>query len=482
MKALRQTLVLSAVGLMASLTLTACGGGGGGGGPAGTTTVSKGVIEKLGSVTVNGVEFKTVGASLRLPDDTPTPRVLQTETEIQNQNLLKPGMVVTVKGRIDDNGTTGTATEIEFRDTLKGRVDNKGVDTLTIMGQTVLVDDSIKSVLNSINAGVDDVQVSGIIDDKGGLRATHIEKKTGLGAGEFEAKGIVSGLTGASDNDFVLLLSPTATSGITVNIGAGVVRPAGLANGAFVEVKTDTTSGNVVTATKIEIEDELKAGENEHNEFEGFISSITGDNFVVNGVTVQTGASTIFVGGAKADLAIGMKVEAEGVMTGGALVARKVSFKDNLRINANAVAVDTAQKTITILGKTVTYNSGTEFKDGGNTPDPATLVGKNIEIRGIFNSAGTGLIATRVDLKSSTAANDAFVRGVVTAKTANTSLTIAGFVVNTTGATFKDKNDAAIGADAFFTAAALNVTAVKARWNPFGGDVTAAVKEVELEN
>ena len=67
---------------------------------------------------------------------------------------------------------------------------------------------------------------------------------------------------------------------------------------AFVEVKTTTTAGGTVTATKIEIEDELKAGENEHNEFEGFISSITGDKFVVNGVSVQTGASTIFVGGA----------------------------------------------------------------------------------------------------------------------------------------------------------------------------------------
>jgi hypothetical protein len=326
----------------------------------------------------------------------------------------------------------------------------------------------------------DDVQVSGIIDDKGGLRATHVEKKTGLL--EFEAKGIVSGFTGAADSDFVLLLSPTATSGITVNIGAGVTRPAALANGAFVEIKTTTTAGGAVTATKIEIEDELKAGENENNEFEGFISSISGDNFVLNGVTVQTTASTIFAGGAKADLAVGMKVEAEGLMSGSVLVAKKVSFKDNLRINANATAVDTAQKTITILGKTVTYSSSTDFKDGGTTLDPATLVGKNIEIRGIFNTAGTGIIATRVDLKSNNPANDAFVRGVITAKTPNTSLTIAGIVVNTTGATFKDKNEAAIGADAFFATATLNVTAVKARWNPFSGDVAAAVKEVELEN
>jgi hypothetical protein len=479
MKALKRTFILATASLFAVLSLVACGGGGGGG-TTGTTTVSKGVIEKFGSVVVNGVEFKTLGAKLHLRDDATTPdRDLKTEIEIQTH--LKKGMVVTVKGRIDDNGTTGTATEIEFRDTLKGRINAKGVDSFTVLGQTVLVDDSIKSVLNSLNIN-DDVQVSGVIDDKGGLRATHIEIKTGLS--EFEVKGFVSGFTGAADTDFVLLLSPTATSGITVNIGAGVTRPAALANGAFVEIKTTTTAGGAVTATKIEIEDELKAGENENTEFEGFISSISGDNFVLNGVTVQTTATTIFVGGAKLDLAVGMKVEAEGLMSGSALVAKKVSFKDNLRINANATAVDTAQKTITILGKTVNYTSSTDFKNGNTTVDPATLVGKNIEIRGIFNTTGTGLIATRVDLKSDNPANDAFVRGVITAKTPNTSLTIAGFVVNTTGATtFKDNNDVAFSsADVFFAAATLNVTAVKARWNPFSGDVTAAVKEVELEN
>jgi hypothetical protein len=338
MKALKRTFILATASLFAVLSLVACGGGGGGG-TTGTTTVSKGVIEKFGSVVVNGVEFKTLGAKLHLRDDATTPdRDLKTEIEIQTH--LKKGMVVTVKGRIDDNGTTGTATEIEFRDTLKGRINAKGVDSITVLGQTVLVDDSIKSVLNSLNIN-DDVQVSGVIDDKGGLRATHIEIKTGLS--EFEVKGFVSGFTGAADTDFVLLLSPTATSGITVNIGAGVTRPAALANGAFVEIKTTTTAGGAVTATKIEIEDELKAGENENTEFEGFISSISGDNFVLNGVTVQTTATTIFVGGAKLDLAVGMKVEAEGLMSGGGLVAKKVNIKDNLRINANATAVDCSE-------------------------------------------------------------------------------------------------------------------------------------------
>jgi len=332
MKELRQALVLAAVGLITSLSLAACGGSGSGSGDgtgAATTTVSKGVIDTFGSIKVNGVKFKTVGATLHLRDDATPDRVLQTETEIGN--LLKLGMVVTVKGRVDDDGVNGTATEIEFRDTLKGRIETKIDDRLTIMGQTVFADDS----LGTFNVG-EDVQVSGLIDDKGGLRATHIERKTGLG--EFEAKGFVKDFTGTGDTAFTLLLSPTAATGITVNIGLStVLPPAGIKNGDFVEVKADASAGTL-TAKRIEIEDELKAGENENMEFEGFISSISGDDFVVNGQTVRITGATIFRSGAKADLTIGMKVEAEGRFVNGVLIASKVSFKDNFRIDATATA------------------------------------------------------------------------------------------------------------------------------------------------
>src|SRR6185369_12261108 len=82
--------------------------------------VSSGQVEKFGSVFVNGVEFKTQGAVLHLRDDK-TDQILQTETEIQG--LLKQGMMVTVRGSFDDNGTTGTATEIEFRHQMEAKID-----------------------------------------------------------------------------------------------------------------------------------------------------------------------------------------------------------------------------------------------------------------------------------------------------------------------------------------------------------------------
>jgi len=85
--------------------------------------VSKGVIENFGSIFVNGIEFKTTGAILHLRDGN-TDKVLESEAQVQD--FLKTGMVVTVKGQAVKNITTGTAQEVEFRDTLLAGID--GVD------------------------------------------------------------------------------------------------------------------------------------------------------------------------------------------------------------------------------------------------------------------------------------------------------------------------------------------------------------------
>jgi uncharacterized protein DUF5666 len=466
-------IAIAACGLATVAFLAACGGGGGSGTPAATTTVTKGVIEKFGSVFINGVEIKTAGARLHLPDDVNKPEVeLQNEAEVQNH--LKAGMVVTVKDLIDNNGLHKAA-EIEFRDNLQGVVDDKGADFITVMGQKILVDDKAK--LAGIAIG-NRVEVSGLPDANGFLHASHLELKNANA--EFEVKGFVSDL-GA--NGFTLLLSPNATSGIAVTLGSGVTLPTGVKNGDFVEVKS-AASGAILVATKVEIEDEqIKAAENEKMEVEGFIGLLdpAGARFTLgNGQVVALQAATLFVGGARADLALGMKVEAEGPIVGGILMAEKVSFKDNIRINANVTAVDTTAMTISILGRTVGFTSGTEFKNGGSTLDPATLVGENAEVRGMLTA--TGIVATRVDLKNSTPATDAFIRGPVSAVNPPSSLTIAGLAIDTSKAAFKGVQDNPMSSTAFFAAITLNTTVVKARWNPFSGDPTAPVTEVELEN
>jgi Domain of unknown function (DUF5666) len=471
MRSLRRK-IMTAFGLVSFAFLASCGGGGGGT-PAATTSVTTGVVEKFGSIFVNGVEIKTAGAKLHLPDDLNKPEVeLQNEVEVQNH--LKAGMVVTVKDLVDNQGLHKAA-EIEFRDNLQGVVDSKGVDFITVMGQKVLVDDPAK--LAGINIG-NRVEVSGLADANGLLHATHLALNNANG--EFEAKGFVSSL-GAGG--FTLLLSPNATSGITVTPASGVALPAGLKNGDFVQVKS-AASGATIVATRVKIEDvQIKPAENEKLEVEGFIGTFdtaTSRFTLSNGQVVQWSDATLFVGGAKSDLALGMKVEAEGPIVGGVLMATKIAFKDNIRINANATAVDTTAKTVAILGLTVAYNSGTELKDKGNALDPATLVGRNIEVRGLLTAAG--IVATRVDLKSTTPATDAFIRGPVTAVNPLNGLTIAGLAIDTRQAAFKGVTDNPLNGDAFFAAITANTTVVKARWNPFTGDPAAPVKEVELEN
>jgi hypothetical protein len=442
-------------------------------------SISRGEIEKFGSLFVNGVEFKTTGAVLHLRDDKTTPdRVLQTETEIQG--LLKQGMVVTVKGGLDNTGTTGTAREIEFRNVMEAQIDDKGVDFITVMGQKVIVDDKIKSALSTLVVG-SKVAISALPDDKGGLRATFIEKRPDNLA-EFEAKGFVSNLVG---NTFTLLMAPNATSGLSVTLGAGVTLPAGAGNGSFVEVRT-VTVGGVVIATSVEVENELKPDDNDKAELEGFVASGTVADFFVGGVEVKTSASTRFVGGIAADFAIGMKVEVEGAVVGGIINATKVEFKDNVRLDAIVTAFTPAtastQAVVTLLGKNAIITSATQLNLSGAT----IAAGQELQIRGFVASNGTDIIATRVDLRSLTpdaAIFRPFLRGPVTAKDAVAgTLTIAGVAITTSASTqFKDLNNVVLTAADFFNAITLNTTVVKVTWSAPFTSTSVAVREAELE-
>lgn len=473
------SLFRAALCLAAVSAVAACGGGGGGGSSSagGATVTSTGAIQQFGSIFVNGVKYSTQGATLHLRDDNSS-RVLQTEAEIQG--LLKQGMVVTVKGTVDDNGSTGTAREIEFRHQMEARVDDKGTDFIVAMGQTIVVEDSVKGALAGVAVG-DKVGISAIPDDKGGLRATFLEKKSDNLA-EFEAKGYVSNLSG---NTFTLLLSRNATTGISVTIGSGVTVPAGVANGSFVEVRT-LTVGGVITATSVELEDELKAGENEKVEFEGFVSSGTVSDFFVNGQEVTTSASTVFVGGLPADFAVGTKVEVEGRLVNGVLVATKVVFKENVRIDAAVEAVGTGE--LTLLGKKVIIGSATDLRGLSGAPLTASGlgVGQELQVRGILAANGTDIVATRIDLKAVTVDPEdfrPFLRGPVSAKDAAAgTLSIAGVAVSTgAGTEFRGLNDAALSAAQFFDAVTLNTTVVKVDWQaPFTSTGTA-VRSAELE-
>jgi len=461
--------------------LVACGGGGGGGdntpvaaaGAAGAgagagtgTGVSQGVVTALGSVFVNGIEFSTTGATIRIDDN---PGV---------ESDLKVGMVVKVRGISDDTTRKGTATQVEARDILEGRISS--VDavnrTITVMGQTVRIednvtrlnDDDLQKVFANGNFQVNDmVEVHGFADDQGGVRATRVLRKA---TGEFESKGFVTGLGATS---FGLSLTPGGTAAVTVNFTAGSL-PAGTVNGSFVEVKSALAPvASAVTASFIRLEDKLGAA-GEKAEVEGIVSSGTLASFVISGQRVVTSASTVFEGGVAGDFAIGAKLEAEGPLdANGAITATKISFRSNVRIEADASAVTATS--LTLLGKPVAINQFTRIDNG-------PVVNGHVEIRAVADRDGN-LIATRIVVQG--ASTKAFLQGPVTAAdSAAGTLTILGNAVvsdgNTEWRVSSNSIDLPVSKAAFFAQIRTNATVVKVKWDPFTG-VTAPIKEAEIE-
>jgi hypothetical protein len=469
MKLFAKGFQLTAVAVMSMFALTACGGSGGGGTSTAGPTVSSGVVTAKGSIFVNGIEYSTNGAAITI------------DGVSANETQLKVGMTVKVSGTSDDATKKGVATKVEARDALEGEissVDNAN-KTITVNGVVVKVEDNVTRLNDDdtvkIFAGAafvvgNHVEVNGFADDQGGLRATRVAKKTsGL---EFEAKGFVSAL-GASS--FSLSLTPSGATFMTVNFTSGQL-PVGTANGSIVEVKSIAApAAGAVTASSIRLEDRLGAL-GEKVEVEGIVSSaVDVTDFIVNGQRVLTDSSTIFEGGLKADFATGIKLEAEGPLnSSGAIVATKISFRSNIKIEGDASAVSASG--LTLLGKAVVINEFTRVTNG------PVANGSHVEVRANADRDGN-LIATRIVVQS--ASNKAFIQGPVTAFDANAgTLTILGTAIVSDNSTqwrvSSTTTEAAVTKAAFFAQLKANVTTVKVRWDNFTA-LNVAVKEAEIE-
>jgi len=330
------TKVAGAVAIV--LGLSACGGGSGGGSASGTAgTASVGTITGFGSVFVNGVEFQTNSANITI-DGVPA-----------TENDLAVGMVAHLNG--SSNGKTGVAVSINVRDELEGAVQSNsittpgGTGTMVIMGHTVTVDtnttfESKVATIPSIDmiAPGNIVEVNGYSDGNGNTIATRIEVKAvdltsykqDFGK-DIETKGVISNLD---------INATTFTLGnLTVNYGSASLGNLILADGLYVEVKSNTppdttTTPPSLTASSISIEDDGKKGqqgsEGEDMEIQGIIASVSGNNIQLqDGTNVITDTATEFEDNSNTTLAVGIMVKIEGQFNmAGDLVAKQISLED----------------------------------------------------------------------------------------------------------------------------------------------------------
>lgn len=469
MKSLGISMLLAAIVLAAIIAVISCSGGNGNGSgtSSGTSGVSQGVVTAKGSVVVNGIEYSTTNATITIDDSAGV------------ENDLKVGMTVKVQGSSNDSTGQGIATKVEARDALEGTIDfiNSASQTITVMGQAVQIednvtrlndDDSVKIFSSAAFAVGDVVEVNGYADDNGGLHATRVAKKT---SGEFEAKGFVGSLAPSSFN---LSRNSGGIAFITVNYSTGQL-PAGAANGSLVQVKTTAAPvASEVTASLIKLEDKLGAT-GEKAEVEGIVTSGTPADFVINGQQILTSASTVYEGGSSSDIATGVKLEAEGTLnSSGAIVAGRISFRSNIRIEANASAVTATG--LSVLGKLVAINPLTRFDGAQPVNDD------HIEVRAIIDRNGN-LIATRIKILGTS--TKAFLQGPVTAQnSAAGTLTILGYTLVADGSSewrvSSTPGELPVNKAAFYAQLKTNISVVKVKWDPFNL-ITDPIKEAEIE-
>ena len=381
----RDALVFTA--LASALALAGCGGGDGGSTVAGVTSggtgsFATGSITGFGSIIVGAIRFDDSKASsvLEIDDD---------NTDLRGQ--LRLGMVVRVKGK-PKNGSSADAETIEVRSELLGPFSRVDATTLSVLGQTVKV--TATTFFGDGLAGLaalapnDIVEVHGFVDAVNNvITATRIERKTLANVKAFKLQGLVRPLTA---NTFQI-------GNLVISFAAPIDLPSSLvlANGLLVRVRLAPTLGSgtrkalKIRAVELEVQDRDEA------EVEGTITAFTSSSqFSVNGLAVDASGAVVPTG-----LKLGDRVEVEGKLVSGVLVAKKVALddeKDPLKFELHGTinSLSTTAKTFVLRGVTVDYSSTTvEFPNGtvANLRDNVP-----VEVKGVVSADGTRLKANRI--------------------------------------------------------------------------------------
>lgn len=383
------------------------------------TGASQGTIDSFGSIFVNGVEWNTASASVDL------------DGTAGGEADLRLGMVVTVRGNLAAGGRTGTATSVAFDDEVEGPIETTPIlvgiagtqKQFSVLGRVVIVDSADTVFANGATfatiARDDVVEVSGFVDGSGTIFATRVELRGLFPAlTEVELEGVVSNLLKNGDGTGLFDLGS-----ITVEYDVTTVffdlTEAALADGITVEAKGSLVGGGTtrIDAARIEREDGFSGVDFAEFEVEGIVSSfVSNADFRVGGIRVDASGATFSPNGLI--LTDGDRVEVDGRLQSGALIATKVELEDedDVEIDAAISAIDSVARTITLLGVLVDIDPGAQLEDDRdevpNFGFGDLRVGDWVALRGIRTGVGRAR-ATRLERES--ADDDVQLEGPVTA-------------------------------------------------------------------
>jgi len=414
-------------------------------GIGGSGYVSSGSVTGFGSVFVNGVEFETDSSTFDVDGVQGT------------QDDLAIGMIVQVSGSINADGITGNATSIRYDDQLQGPVTgpitydaDRVTATFTVIGVKVIIDSGSTSFdgtsFDSITIN-NNVEISGFFDSSGNLVATRVELKdiTFDPANSIvEAKGTITGLDNSTFK-FAENLNLTIDASEPTSVDD---LPNGLVDGQLVEVKGTYNAGtNTIKATGIEAEDD-SVDDTDEFEVEGLINNYDAINstFTINGIDVNASGATLEP--ATLILENDIRIEVEGAIVNGVLVATKIESEGgDIKVHAMVTAVPPATAANTfevtpVAGQpaiTVTVTTSTQLEDDVNEIKNFTLdnldVNNFVEVRG-FDDGNGGITAVEIDVKKP---GDVIVQGNATAALGSA---LTGGTMTIFGVTFDFDNGA----------------------------------------
>jgi hypothetical protein len=270
-------------------------------------------------------------------------------------------------------------------------------NTFTVLGQTVQVDattvfdERIAGGLQGLNTG-DGVEVYAVFDAAAlRYRATRVEPAS-----------LIDGLRLRGP----VRLLDTATQTLSVGsnsysyAGASNV-PAGLAVGQVVRLRMSFESPRWVVRSFGAAPRVLPDGDGV--KLEGLVSAYASVSaFSVNGRPVDASNATLLPAGTTA-LAVGARVEVEGVVRGNALVASKVKLVSDsdledrgFELIGSIAAANPALRTITLRGVTVSTARSDLRIDDGTVAN--LVVGQRVEVKGGLAADRRTLEATRIKI------------------------------------------------------------------------------------
>ena len=390
------------------LLLISCGSSGGGmtagGGIGGTGIISQGAVSAFGSIFVSGTEFDTSNAVIFVNGE----KIGVGDEPVLDK--LDVGRVVTVEGTLNGSDSDAVADQVFYKDNVRGPIESIDIDPtdpttkeIVVLGQIVIINLITKFKETTFDAIAKDdvVEVSGYLDDTGAIRATFLGKTGDITTIlVYEVSGFVANL----DPD----LKTFMINGLKIDYStiAGDLSEGIPADDLFVEVEGRLDTGGAMIAEKIELEEGLGDGDADVVEVMGFVTNVISDfEFTVGNQVVQFDTNTLFVDGRPENIQLGAKLEAQGSLIDGIIIADEIEFwqPDQIEVEGIVTEVDLDVDPITFTlrnqagDQLVQTDAETVYED---VVKEEIEVGMQIEVKGVpLDIDVSVLIADKVSLE-----------------------------------------------------------------------------------